>query len=95
MDPAHSNRQIVETMGKVANRLGLSHKTMPSGAGHDAQMMARIAPMGMIFVPSAGGLSHSGQEFTSPEDCANGTNVLLQTILEIDNSDWDGNSTKV
>ena len=84
MAPAHSDQQIVGAIRKAADRLQLSHKGMPSGAGHDAQMMARIAPMGMIFVPSAEGISHSGKEFTSPEDCANGTNVLLQTILEID-----------
>ena len=47
-------------------------------------MMARIAPMGMIFVPSAAGVSHSEDDFTSPEDCANGANVLLHTMLEID-----------
>ncbi len=47
-------------------------------------MMARIAPMGMIFVPSAGGISHADQEFTTLNDCANGANVLLQTILSLD-----------
>jgi N-carbamoyl-L-amino-acid hydrolase len=84
MAPAHSDEQILGAIRNAADRLQLSHRGMPSGAGHDAQMMARIAPMGMIFVPSAEGISHSGKEFTSPEDCANGTNVLLQTILEID-----------
>jgi N-carbamoyl-L-amino-acid hydrolase len=57
---------------------------MPSGAGHDAQEIARIAPTGMIFVPSVGGISHAPQEFTSPKDMANGANVLLQTVLAID-----------
>ena len=57
---------------------------MPSGAGHDAQDMARIAPTGMIFVPSVGGISHSPYETTRPEEMANGANVLLQTILRID-----------
>ncbi len=57
---------------------------MPSGAGHDAQDIARIAPTGMIFVPSVGGISHSPNEFTRPEDMANGANVLLQAILKID-----------
>jgi N-carbamoyl-L-amino-acid hydrolase len=57
---------------------------MPSGAGHDAQDMARIAPTGMIFVPSKGGISHSPKEFTSAEDMANGANVLLNTILALD-----------
>ena len=84
MEPANSDKQIVEAISKAAARLELSSRRMPSGAGHDAQMMARIAPMGMIFVPSAGGISHSDKEFTSPRDCANGANVLLQTILGID-----------
>ena len=57
---------------------------MPSGAGHDAQNMARIAPTGMIFVPSVGGISHSPKEYARPEDMANGANVLLHTILKID-----------
>ena len=68
----------------AAERLGLSYRLMPSGAGHDAQDMAHIAPTGMIFVPSVGGISHSPDEFTSAEDMANGANVLLQTILTID-----------
>ncbi|HKW35326.1 MAG TPA: M20/M25/M40 family metallo-hydrolase [Candidatus Acidoferrum sp.] len=57
---------------------------LPSGAGHDAQWMARLAPMGMIFVPSIGGISHSPKELTAWQDCANGANVLLLTILLLD-----------
>ncbi|MCI0444972.1 M20/M25/M40 family metallo-hydrolase, partial [bacterium] len=61
-----------------------TYKLMPSGAGHDAQDIARIAPMGMIFVPSVGGISHSPKEFTRTEDMATGAAVLLRTILKID-----------
>jgi N-carbamoyl-L-amino-acid hydrolase len=61
---------------------------MQSGAGHDAQEMAHIAPVGMIFVPSKNGISHSPQEYSSPEDIANGANVLLRTILALDTG-WD------
>jgi N-carbamoyl-L-amino-acid hydrolase len=57
---------------------------MPGGAGHDAQNMATIAPTGMIFVPSVGGISHSPKEFTPPQDMAKGAYVLLQSILKID-----------
>jgi N-carbamoyl-L-amino-acid hydrolase len=57
---------------------------LPSGAGHDAQMMAKIGPIGMIFVPSVDGISHSPKELTRWQDCTNGANVLLQTILLID-----------
>jgi len=78
------NRGMREIIAESAGELGLSSKLMPSGAGHDAQDMARMTPTGMIFVPSAGGISHSPKEFTKPEDMANGANVLLQTILKID-----------
>jgi N-carbamoyl-L-amino-acid hydrolase len=64
--------------------LGLSYKIMPSGAGHDSQEMAFIAPVAMIFVPSVNGISHSPKEFTKALDMANGANVLLQTILALD-----------
>ena len=57
---------------------------MPSGAGHDAQDMAHVAPMGMIFVPSLGGISHAPKEYTAPADLANGADVLLRTLLAID-----------
>jgi N-carbamoyl-L-amino-acid hydrolase len=57
---------------------------MPSGAGHDAQDMARLAPVGMIFVPSVGGISHSPREFSRPKDIANGANVLLHALLKVD-----------
>ena len=62
----------------------MSFMFMPSGAGHDAQDMAAIAPTGMIFVPSVGGISHSPNEFTSADDMANGASVLLQSILAVD-----------
>ena len=82
--PALMNDMIKKEIENSAESLGLSSKLMPSGAGHDAQDMALIAPTGMIFVPSKGGISHSPKEFTSAEDMANGTNVLLQTILSLD-----------
>ena len=68
----------------AAASLGFKTLHLPSGASHDAGMMARIAPMGMIFVPSVCGVSHSPKELTRWEDCANGANVLLQTVLRID-----------
>ena len=55
-------------------------------SSHDAQMMARLGPMGMIFIPSRGGISHSPREFSSWEACANGANVLLQTLMKIDST---------
>lgn len=83
-DPAIMDSTIQKEIEKSINSLGLSYKSMPSGAGHDAQDMALIAPTGMIFVPSKGGISHSPKEFTSASDMANGANVLLKTILALD-----------
>jgi N-carbamoyl-L-amino-acid hydrolase len=71
-------------IAEAARGLGLGTLELPSGAGHDAQELARIAPVGMIFVPSRGGISHSPREFTRPEDVENGANVLLQTLLRLD-----------
>ncbi|MEQ1691968.1 MAG: Zn-dependent hydrolase, partial [Gemmatimonas sp.] len=71
-EPAIANAQVMEWIDRSAASLGLSRQRMPSGAGHDAQEISRIAPMGMIFVPSVGGISHSPKEFTKPEDVAHG-----------------------
>jgi N-carbamoyl-L-amino-acid hydrolase len=68
-------------IGAAAGKLRLDTRHLPSGAGHDAQMMATLMPMGMIFVPSARGISHSPKELTSWADCANGANVLLESVL--------------
>ncbi|MDH5345554.1 MAG: Zn-dependent hydrolase [Gammaproteobacteria bacterium] len=67
-----------------AAELGLASRDMPSGAGHDAQSMKGIAPLGMIFVPSRDGVSHAPSEYTSPAEITNGANVLLLTILGMD-----------
>ena len=64
--------------------LGLSHRRMPSGAGHDAQSMAHFAPVGMIFIPSIGGVSHRPDEYSRPEDIEAGANVLISTLLRAD-----------
>jgi N-carbamoyl-L-amino-acid hydrolase len=82
--PAPTDERMRRIIATAADSLGLTHKLMPSGAGHDAQDMTHIAPTGMIFVPSVGGVSHSPKEFTSSKDMANGVNVLLQTVLAID-----------
>jgi N-carbamoyl-L-amino-acid hydrolase len=66
-----------------AGRLRLGTRHLPSGAAHDAQMMATLMPMGMIFVPSIGGISHSPKELTTWQDCENGANVLLEVVLDL------------
>ena len=81
---ALSDPKIREVIADAVAGLGLSSQVMPSGAGHDAQDLARICPMGMIFVPSVKGISHSPAELTRPDDVTNGANVLLQTVLRLD-----------
>lgn len=84
LEPAPTDARIRQLIAEAATALGLKQRSMPSGAGHDAQEMTRIAPTGMIFVPSKDGISHSPKEYTSPADMANGVNVLLRTIILID-----------
>jgi N-carbamoyl-L-amino-acid hydrolase len=82
--PTMTDAGIRDVIVDAARDLGLSSTSMPSGAGHDAQKLAQICPTGMIFVPSQNGVSHSADEFTRPQDVANGANVLLQSILRVD-----------
>jgi beta-ureidopropionase / N-carbamoyl-L-amino-acid hydrolase len=82
--PAPTDPRIRSLIDQSAKELGLSTKQMPSGAGHDAQDMARLAPVGMIFIPSVGGISHSPKEFSRPQDITNGANVLLHALLKLD-----------
>ena len=74
-------QQLVTDAAEVA---GLAHINLPSGAGHDAQAIASITPAAMIFVPSVNGISHAPAEFSAPEDCANGTQVLMNALLLAD-----------
>ncbi len=90
LEPAPTDERMREIIAAAATKLGLSRKLMPSGAGHDSQDMAHIAPTGMIFVPSVAGISHSPEEYTMPEDMANGVNVLLQTVLAVDGGALEG-----
>lgn len=81
--PASSGVQ--QAISRAADAAGVSSvMRLPSGAGHDAQQIARLCPMGMIFVPSIGGISHSPRELTSWDDCVRGANVLLGAVLELD-----------
>lgn len=83
-EPAQSNPRLQAAIRESAKSLGLATTDLPSFAGHDAQEIARIAPMAMIFVPSKDGISHSPKEFTAWQDVANGTEVLYRSILLID-----------
>lgn len=76
--------EIAQTaFASACDDLGLTHTPLTSGAGHDAQSLADLCPVGMIFVPSVNGISHSPREFTEWEDCVNGANVLLQAVLKL------------
>jgi len=73
--------QVQESIEKTCAKLGLKSRRLPSGAGHDAQMMATLGPMGMIFIPSVAGISHSPKELSRWEDCTRGAEVLMETVL--------------
>ena len=82
--PAPTDSRIRAIIDSSAKELGLTTKQMPSGAGHDAQDMARLGPVGMIFIPSIGGISHSPKELSRQPDIENGGNVLLGALLRVD-----------
>lgn len=79
----HFDQRIVDRVQNIALEKGLTTKKMPSGAGHDAQVIAKVCPTGMIFVPSVAGLSHNVKEFTKDDDVINGTNILLKILYEL------------
>lgn len=87
--PAPTDEHMRDIIASVASELGLSYRRMPSGAGHDAQDIASITPIGMIFVPSVDGISHSPREFTPPQDMANGASVLFHAVLAVDGGALD------
>jgi len=81
--PTPMNDIAQQAFASACDGLGLTHIPLTSGAGHDAQSLADLCPVGMIFVPSLDGASHSPREFTKWEDCVNGANVLLQAGLKL------------
>ena len=88
-DPALMDTRITKIIGEVSDDLGYSSLFMPSGAGHDAQNMAIIAPTAMIFTPSKDGISHNPKEYTDFDMIKRATDVLLNTIIKIDKLDLD------
>jgi N-carbamoyl-L-amino-acid hydrolase len=81
--PAATDPEVRRAIGAAAESLGLSFVEMPSGAGHDAQVLADVVPVGMVFVPSVGGISHDPSEQTNWQECVNGANVLLGAALAL------------
>jgi len=81
-DAALATPAVQQSIEAACASLGLRSQRLPSGAGHDAQAMALLGPMGMIFVPSIAGISHAPKELTPWEDCARGAQVLCHTVLD-------------
>jgi beta-ureidopropionase / N-carbamoyl-L-amino-acid hydrolase len=81
--PVAFDERVVAIVDSTAREQGHRVRRLPSGAGHDAQMIARLCPAGMVFVPSAGGVSHNPAEYSSPEHIEAGANVLLHTMLRL------------
>jgi N-carbamoyl-L-amino-acid hydrolase len=88
-EPVEFDPRVIDLVEATARRLGHSVRRMPSGAGHDAQMLARVCPTGMVFVPSHDGISHNPAEHTEPGDLAAGVDVLLNVVLELANGHLD------
>ena len=82
-EPVVFDDRVIAAVESIAKQQGNSVQRMPSGAGHDAQMMARVCPSGMIFVPSVKGISHNPAEFTESTDLEAGANILLHTMLAL------------
>ena len=83
------DQRLMNILKEVSSDLGYTNMVLPSGAGHDAQDMALIAPSAMIFVPSVDGISHSPKEFTEFEMIFKGANVLLNSLKKIDKTKLD------
>ncbi|WP_322075632.1 Zn-dependent hydrolase [Burkholderia cenocepacia] len=81
-EPVVFDAGLADAIEASAERMGFTHRRMTSGAGHDAQMIARIAPAAMIFVPSRGGISHNPREHTDDDQLVDGANVLLDVVLK-------------
>jgi beta-ureidopropionase / N-carbamoyl-L-amino-acid hydrolase len=82
-EPVEFDPAVVALVEATATRLGHSVRRLPSGAGHDAQMLARVCPTAMVFTPSVAGVSHNPAELTRDEDLEAGANVLLQVLLAL------------
>jgi beta-ureidopropionase / N-carbamoyl-L-amino-acid hydrolase len=84
--PVPCDAQLLATLDTACAQIGLSTQRMPSGAGHDAMCMATLCPQAMLFVPSQGGVSHSPDEYTTPEDCLNGARALFGALILVEST---------
>ena len=86
-EPVDFDPRIIDLVEDTARSLGNTVRQLPAGAGHDAQMLARVCPTGMVFTPSVKGISHNPREHTDPADLEAGANVLLQVLLTLSETD--------
>jgi len=82
-EPVVFDPRVIDIVESIAKQQSNTVERMPSGAGHDAQMLARVCPSGMIFVPSVNGISHNPTEHTDTDDLVTGANILLHTMLTL------------
>ena len=87
-EPVEFDKRVVDAFEALAEQKGLSSRIIPSGAGHDAQMIARVCPTGMIFVPSLDGISHNPAEHTDDEDLVAGAQLLADAMLALTEVTW-------
>ncbi len=87
-EPVDFDARVIDVVEAAATDAGLTTRRMPSGAGHDAQMFARVCPTAMIFTPSVNGISHNVTEYTEPDDLEAGANVLLDVMLRLAETDF-------
>jgi len=87
-EPVEFDERVVAVIEQISNELGNTTQRMPSGAGHDAQMLARVCPTAMIFVPSINGISHNPAEDTETNDLVAGANILLHAMLNLCSTDF-------
>jgi beta-ureidopropionase / N-carbamoyl-L-amino-acid hydrolase len=86
-EPVEFDPRMISLVEETARSFGYTARRLPAGAGHDAQMLARVCPAGMIFVPSVAGISHNPGEFTRPEHLVAGADILLQMLVRLADED--------
>lgn len=92
-EPVEFDARVIDTVQRAIERRGHSVRLLPSGAGHDAQMLARVCPTAMIFTPSHLGISHNPAEHTDDADLVDGAQLLLDVIMELVDTDFDVDTT--
>jgi allantoate deiminase len=88
LEPVPLDEELQAVLARAAAAEGAAHVPIPSGAGHDAMILARHVPAAMLFVPSRGGISHSPDEYTPPEQCEAGARILARALAVLAREDY-------